>query len=326
MIKNKTVCLIGAGNIGSRHLQGLKLLKTPLDVFVIEPSKQASKIAQERYESVKGNNKHSLLFQQSLNDLPQDVDVAIVATNSEARAKVTTELLKKSKVNYIIFEKLLFNKKVDYKQIGKLLSKSGSKAFVNCSMRTQPFYWDLKAALSDKRIDYFVTGSNYGLVSNAIHFLDHVAYLTNSVKFSVETNFLNNKAIKSKREGYLELTGQLIAKFQNGSLMTLSCSPSGNSPIVIEVHSNDMHCISIDSQTKAYIATQKSNWGWSSIQTQVPYQSQLTNGVVNDLLKTGTCKLTPFSESAKIHILLLEPLLKFLNKISRKKYNYYPFT
>jgi ornithine cyclodeaminase/alanine dehydrogenase-like protein (mu-crystallin family) len=46
----RQLVIVGAGNIGSRHLQALKLVKTPLKIHVIDPSMNALKISKERYD------------------------------------------------------------------------------------------------------------------------------------------------------------------------------------------------------------------------------------------------------------------------------------
>ena len=73
-----TVVLVGAGQLGSRHLQALKAVATPLDIHVVEPRADALKIARERYDAVKAAAGHRIAFRQDLSKLPP-IDVAIVA-------------------------------------------------------------------------------------------------------------------------------------------------------------------------------------------------------------------------------------------------------
>ena len=49
---SKKVVIIGAGNIGSRHLQALKAVKIPLEIFVIDPSQASLDLSKERYKSM----------------------------------------------------------------------------------------------------------------------------------------------------------------------------------------------------------------------------------------------------------------------------------
>ena len=45
-----TIVIIGAGGIGSRHLQSLSNIKIPLQIFVVDPILKALKIAKKMLE------------------------------------------------------------------------------------------------------------------------------------------------------------------------------------------------------------------------------------------------------------------------------------
>ncbi len=321
----KTICLVGAGNIGSRHLQGLKKANIPLSINVIDPSRDSLNLALKRYRKVKENsNKHKITFNQDYKNLPEKIDLAIVATSSNVRRKVVEKLLNSSKVQYMILEKLLFQKKQDYFFVEKLLKKNNCKTFVNCCMRSMSFYSSLKKKINGP-VNYFVSGSQYGLITNAIHYIDHLAYLAGSTDFEVDTTLLDPKLIASKREGFIELNGTLNVYFKNGSFGSFTCYADGNAPIVIQISSKNYRCISKESEQKSWESSKKDSWVWKEIPVDILFQSEMTNKVTSDLLKSKKCPLTPFSESVKIHLNLLEGLLRFLNQ-KKVNYNFYPFT
>lgn len=330
MSKNimRNICIIGAGNIGSRHLQALKNIKTPLSIYIVDPLIDSLNLARQRYESFPSsvNSKNKLDFYQKLEELPGRIDLAIIATSSNVRRDVLEKLLSHATVEFIILEKLLFQKKEDYLFIQKLLKNKKCQAFVNCSMRTMPFYFKLKKQIQSLPINYFVTGSQYGLITNTIHYIDHMAFLTGCLEFRVDTNSLDTTPIESKRSGFLELNGTLNVDFKDGSFGSFSCFSKGDIPTVVEITSPDFRCISKESEKKAYVSTAKQKWVWEEIDTDIPYQSQMTDKIVQDLLNKGKCQLVSFDESAKIHLTLLESLLKFLNEHSRKLLSVYPFT
>lgn len=324
----RNICIIGAGNIGSRHLQALKNIKIPLVVSVVDPSTDSLNLARERYESFPNpvNSNHKLDFYQKIEVLPNRIDLAIIATNSDVRRRVCEKLLKHSSVKFMILEKLLFQKKQDYIFVQKLLKSKKCKAFVNCSMRTMPFYFKLKGQIKNLPINYFVTGSQFGLITNAIHYIDHMVFLTGCSDFTVDTNSLDSTPIETKRKGFLELNGTLTVTFKDGSFGSFSCFSKGDAPIVVEITSPDFRCISKEGEKTAYVATTRKKWVWEEVDADIPYQSQMTDKIVQDLLNKGRCQLVSFDESAKIHLTLLESLLKFLNKHSRKLLSVYPFT
>ena len=323
----KNICIIGAGNIGSRHLQALAKISQPLSIQVIDPSLEALVVAQQRYKEINNAQaKHQINYLQNLNQVKTALDIAIIATNSDVRSSVGKKLLEKCRVKYIIFEKILFNESSEYEEMRKLLSQKGCKAWVNCSMRIDPFYSGLKKHFEDSPITYIVHGSNHGLITNAIHYIDHMAYLTDYYDFVIDTALLDQKPIKSKRNGFLELNGTLNIRFADGSYGSFICYPSGNAPFTIEILSEKYYCLMKPMENKVLISDSKSNWTWNIKTITFLYQSQMTNRVVTSLLKSGSCQLTPFNVSTKMHLDLLEPLRKFLNDNSKKKFAGYPFT
>lgn len=324
----KNICILGAGNIGSRHLQALKNVRTPLSICVVDTSPDSISQAKERYKSFPGlvNSKHQLSFCQGFEELPEQIDVAIIATTSGVRREVCEKLLNRASVKFMILEKLLFQKKDDYLFIQKLLKDKKCKGFVNCSMRTMPFYFNLRKKVKNLPFNYFVTGSQYGLITNAIHYIDHMAFLSGSLDFNVDISALDPVPIENRRRGFLELNGTLNVMFKNGSFGSFSCFPSGNAPVVVEIISPTFRCISKETERKAYIANANKKWIWEEIETDIPYQSQMTDIIVEDLLNKGNCQLVSYDESAKIHLTLLESLLKFLNRYSKEPLSTYPFT
>ncbi len=322
----KSVCIIGSGNIGSRHLQALSQVTIPLLIQVIDPSINSLTLAKQRYSEVKIHNKHQLEYFQDLNKVNPQIDIAIIATNSNIRFSVTEQLLDMTSVRYVIFEKILFNQKVQYAEMAKLLAKNKCEAWVNCSMRTDPFYSGLKKNFKNSPITYIVHGSSHGLITNSIHYIDHMAYLTDCYDFTIDTDRLDKLPIKSKRYGFLELNGTLSVFFKNGSYGSFICYPSGNAPFTIEILSEKYYCLMKPLENKLLISNSESNWKWKLETITFLYQSQMTNIVISSLLKSGSCSLTPFDTSTSMHLNLLEPIMNFLNYNSNKQFVAYPFT
>lgn len=321
----KKACIIGAGQLGSRHLQALKGVTTPLEITVVDPFEASLNIARERYDAVSTTIGHTAVFTTDIATIGNEFDIVIVPTNSNVRRKVIEELLSRAKVKYLILEKLLFQKREDYDTVEALLEEHGCKAWVNCSMRTMPFYHDMKA-MGGSPLIYVVTGSQYGLITNAIHYIDHIAYLTGCYDFELITSGLDPKPIPSKRPGFLELNGTLGARFKDGSFGIFTCFPDGTTPIHVEIHSMRGRCISRENEKKAWVAEAGKNWTWEEVIADIPFQSQMTTRVVETILQTGECALVPYKESVKLHITLLDGLLSFLNTQGEQQFDLYPFT
>ena len=322
-----SIWIIGAGQIGSRHLQALKTVKFPLTIMVIDPNQESLKITKERYDSTpSGQVSHRVDYLAKIPKKTEPVDLAIVATCSDVRSKIIVELLRSAKVKYLVLEKILFNKKRDYDLIDKLLSRKKVRAWINIPLRMMPTYKSIQKYFKNKRVSYIVTGSRFGLITNAIHYFDHISFISGLCNYEINTDNLDPGPIPSKRKGFLELNGTLTAKLKNGSNISITCHPQGNAPVVIEIHSENARYVGKEADGKAFLARADNNWRWEELEAPIPPQSQLTTVLAEKILNTGTCDLVTYNESKKIHLQMLEPLLKFLNKNSKKKYDFYPFT
>jgi hypothetical protein len=94
---------------------------------------------------------------------------------------------------------------------------------------------EIQKDLKSKNFNYNVTGSNYGLVTNAIHYLDYASWLSGTTDYSLDFSQLDTKVVESKRKGYLELNGTLRANFKSGAVASVTCFAKGSLPIVVEV-------------------------------------------------------------------------------------------
>ena len=323
-MSNKTVYLIGVGGFGIHHLEGLLISKTPLDIKVIDASPQALDRARSVCDGVSSG--HMISF---LDHIPEIncVDVAIVATTSRVRAAVIRELLSKVRtVKYLLLEKILFDKKSDYASIGRLLKKHRTRAWVNCPRRLFPFHVSLQKKMRGGPFWLQVSaGERYGLMTNVIHYLDYMCYLAGTTDFRTDTSLLVPKLVESKRGGYHELWGSLSFHFKNESIGTMTTLPQPDT-VRLSIAGKRARVIIDESKKVAMVAEKKTGWLWEQATVPLFNQSEMTGHVVETIIKTGHCDLTPYEESAAIHVALLEPVRRFLNKSLQKSVKNYPFT
>lgn len=322
----RSIFIVGAGQLGSRHLQALKAVDAPIDITVVDPLDAALQTARERYDDIPGIQTHRVRYLTEIPDSFDPVDVAIVPSNSDVRRSIVEMLLSRGTVRSMVLEKLLFDRRDDYAAVRDLLLKKNVRAWVNCSMRTMPFYAGLRPLFSKVPFTYQVTGSQFGLVTNAIHYIDHMAYLSGDTRFTLDTALLHHPPIQSKRTGFLELTGTLIARFENGCTGVLSCFPAGSLPVLVEINSPDLRLLSREWERKAWISRAADGWAWQEVDAAIPYQSQMTAQVVNEILTRGKCDLVPYEESMRLHLQMLEPLQDFLESRGSDTQGRYQFT
>ncbi len=323
----KRILIIGAGNLGSRHLQSLKSVEHQLEIFVIDPNPESIKIAKERYNSIpKGNYIHEVKYFNEIENFGELIDIAIIATTSKMRKDVIEKMFDNNEVKFLILEKILFQKKKDYFTVKELIEKRKCSTWVNCPMPMQPIFQEIKKNMGNKEIIYTFSGCNYGLLTNLIHFVDFMVYLLDENDFVVETSNLKPTLVSAKRDGFMELYGTIQIHFNNGSHGIFTCYSSGNLPLISEFITNEVRYIIRESEGKAWIWNPKENTEWIAKDIKIMYQSQLTKIFVEELLKTGTCILTTYEKSMEIHLKLYDAILQFINQNSEKKYTEYLFT
>lgn len=319
-----TIQIVGAGQLGSRHLQALQAVETPLSIHVVDPSPASLEVARQRFEALIGVTKHSICF-DTVVEPSESVDLAIVATNANTRHEAALALLRASQVRFMVLEKLLFDQSAPYDSFVKELASTGTQAWVNCPMRVMAPYESIRQQLGGRPINYRVEGSQFGLVTNAIHYLDHVVHLTGCSEFTIDCADLDAQTIPSKRAGFLELTGRLFARFADGSRCEIVCHAEGNAPVLVEISTPAARWLVRESESKLWASAADTNWAWSEQPARIPYQSEMTAQVVRDLLAYGSCGLTPITQSISTHKALLEPLRDWL-RTGNPTLDHFPFT
>lgn len=309
-----TIAIIGAGQLGSRHLQGLKKAKLDMKIEIVDPSEEALAVARERYEQVAENSQISeICFIKSINELSNELDLAIIATGSAPRFMITTELIKLKKVNNILFEKVLFQKVEDYIDIEELLNKNHIHAWVNCPRRMYGFYSELKERFSgSQQLIFNVSGGDWGLGCNSIHFIDCLAFISGAKDFTINVSALDRVVYPSKRVGYTEFSGVLTAVTERADVLSLISQRDSISPVIITIQSNKL-VVTIDETNRLLHSFENGKWETKEINIQ--YQSQLTGIAAEQILLNGTSQLTTFAESKSLHLAFIKPLLEFYNEI-----------
>jgi len=315
------IAIIGAGQMGSRHLQGLSTLDKEVKITLFDPDKKSLSFAKRRYESMQKNNQIiSINYLQEFNKCDNYFDLVIIATNADIRKRVIEELLINARVSYLILEKVAFQSVKDFKKIIKLLDNNKIKSWVNCPHRTYPFFHQLKINSSKAElIKIIVEGSNWGLACNAIHFIDLLSFLSDRIEFRIVLENLYNEIYESKRKGFLEFGGKIIFKTDRGDSLELIDyqKKSMHSHIIIEF---DDKIIKIDKHKQS--VEEFSNISKKLIKKNsfiMPLQSEITGSQVSEILDTGNSQLTVLHDSFYHHKTMLNAFNKHLSRIKNKK-------
>lgn len=315
-MKYATVLLSGAGQLGSRHLQGLAACALPLDIHVHDNNPESLKMSEARWGDVVSDNKaqHRVRFHTSFHEVPRQIDVALVATPAHVRPQVVAAIAHGREVNYWILEKVLARSVEALDQIRATVGNL-HKAWVNTPRRSLPWHREIKKALRQSAgqsvggafdgagpMNLRVEGGDWGLACNSIHFLDMFAWWTDETLVEVNTDRLNTNWIAAKRAGNLEVMGTLEARFSGGSRAQLM-TQTGEVFWRLEFTDGD-YLWKMDEMTGTAVRSDG-----LSIPGRVPYQSEMTGAVVQTLLETGTCGLPGLEVSCDMHAVYLRSLL-----------------
>ncbi|WP_298623532.1 Gfo/Idh/MocA family oxidoreductase [uncultured Legionella sp.] len=306
----KNIVVIGSGQLGSRHLQGLTKLNIEAAIEVVEPNIESVNMTKERLNSIEQNDSiKRITFKSRIEELSDNIDLCIIATNSDVRLKVVQELLEKKRVKNIVLEKVLFQRLADYETANSLFKASDVNVWVNCARRAFAIYKQLKQRLTEEpSIEFRVVGGHWGLGCNAIHFIDLFSMLCGEVNYSIIDNKLDDEVIASKRNGFIEFTGNITGQFKNGHTFDLVSIKNSSQPLLIEIITSKERLL-VDETNGKMSVFHTDNVLVDTISFDMVYQSNLTDLTANQILTTSQCDLPNYADSSIIHQTLLEFLL-----------------
>ncbi|MFT6836196.1 MAG: hypothetical protein ACJA0H_002243, partial [Francisellaceae bacterium] len=320
----KNIMIIGAGQLGSRHLQGALLSEYALNITVIDPSKNSLQVAESRAAEVKyGNNETKINFSQSIESDLQ-VDICIIATTANVRFQVFKELVSTCTVNNIIFEKVLFQTEKEYEDTEALLTLKNIKAWVNCPRRIFPTYQKIQQLLSiETEISMDMVGSNWGMACNSIHYIDLFSFITNSTDISIDFSQLNKEVTPSKRGGYYEVNGIIKGQDSKGQTFKLVCFESDKIESLVVIASEHFK-VTIKETGGEFIIEEN---GQVLVTDYHPlFQSQLTHKNLEEIIETSNSSLTNFRDSSRLHIPFISGIKQHIELALGKSLSCCPIT
>jgi hypothetical protein len=305
------IAVIGAGQLGSRHIQSLVTIGQPINLTIVEPSEHSLNLAKTRVSEVQPTVGVTIRYLDRVRHINHHLDLAIIATNSDVRRRVIEDLINTTQTKYLLLEKVVFQNTRDFEAMIALLHCQGIQTWVNCPRRIHPFFIRLREkTLIASRFALIYEGRNWGLACNGIHFLDLFLFLSGRPVAKLDNSRLSQAMYESKREGFFELKGELSSTTERHDYLQLIDTEGGpqysrmiirydSKKVEIDFHSNEARCWSDSTVMDP-----------SSIENFIPqFQSQLTASLVREIFATGRCGLTPLNESYEVH----KPFLTSLN-------------
>lgn len=325
----KQILIIGAGQLGSRHLQGVLKSELDFEVTVVDPNSSSLKIAKSRADEISHQKK--INFSETIEFVPKKIDIAIVATNANVREKVVTELLQSITVEFLILEKVLFQDLAAYEKIGELINDYKVKTWVNHPRRVFSHYQEIRKHIVDNNLSlktFVASGNDWGLGCNGLHLLDLCSYLSNNSRIeTINTNQLDKNILSSKREGFIEFTGSLSVYFENNVHAEINSNNAESGSITIFIatekdkwlirESNKIAVIHLDEKQEIPIKIAEYN---------PQFQSNLSTFLVQDLLTLKSCTLPTYKEACELHKPFIQALLQFQNEVENNSIEHLKIT
>jgi len=317
----QSLLLVGAGQLGSRYLQGLVASELELDITVVDPSTESLGTAKSRWVEAGGDeSSHQIRWLQSLPSDLEQVDVAMIVTSSKGRADLIDKIANLIDVRYWVLEKVLTQSSEELRAIQSTLAGCEG-AWVNTARRMMTWHRSLKEAFpSCGPLEVSYSACLWGLACNSIHFIDLVAWWSGESLVSVDTSGLDHHWHESKRAGYFEITGELVAHFSNGTSLRLISKKDAEAQS-IQVALSDGVSWEVDESAGAAHSS-----SGEQLDGRIEFQSQMSGRLVDTILQRGECDLPPFDESSSMHTIFLDAMLAHWNRSQNRDDDFVPIT
>lgn len=304
-MKKKTILIAGCGNLGSRYLQGLSCLSTPLEIFLFDINKSAITNAINFFDI---NKNHKINICENISAIPSKLNLVINATTAFNRCEIIKLISNLSDVDYWILEKVLEQNTKNLRLI-QIYLRSSKGVWVNTPRRAMPWYSEIKSKIPfNLPLHFTYTGGSWGLACNALHFIDLLSWFTSERVVSLNNSLLEKNWVQAKRNGFYEIFGTLIVNFSKGSILELKSMNTDLRESLIEIQ-DSKGILTINE--KAGFAKHTNG---TVINGNILFQSEITSTLVNEILFKGSCKLPDLYTAIEMHEKFLECMLSHWNK------------
>ena len=208
------VCIIGLGRMGRRHLQVVNKLGMEI-VGVFDPLPESIQLAQEEYCFLR-----DIIFASAEAMLKSTCPEAIVVASTAPSHCEYVIQAAQAGVRYILCEKPMAVSIAECSRMISICTEYGASLAVNHQMQFMEQYTAVKQLSNSFEMgglkSVTVSGSNFGLAMNAVHYFEMFRYLTGEKLENV--NFWADEARVPNPRGvqYEDRSGQLRAVSKSG--------------------------------------------------------------------------------------------------------------
>ena len=305
------VAILGLGALGKGHLSSILNSKLAMDIYCYD----INECAMEGFcwDNKFANKKINII--NTLMHLPEKIDFALFAMTSNSRREMFDKVISCCEVKNILFEKVLFQSVGDYTHVRDTIKNLGINAWVNCSRRQMESYQSLKKELAGAtEMQISISGGEWGLACNVIHELDIIEFLSGSDATVVNKMELLPVIVDSKRKGFKEIFGTISGNSGKKCMFSITCMKDTQVPLVMTISTDIGQYIIFESEQKMIFLTKVNDYEMREVDFVIPYQSQMTQFVIEDILLRHKSRLTEFEDSSRLHLKIIKPFLQFFRE------------
>ena len=214
MSSNKNnVLIFGTGNIGYRHLQSILENRKIYRIYLYDKNQKISSNLAKKIKS-----KKIILIKNKKNVFKKKYFLVILSNFATNRSRTLLKFWKTKNTKFILTEKIVEN---NIKNINKMMNNIEENTYVNLNIRLITVFKKIKKLVqNEKKVQIYLKGNNWNMMSNTIHYLDFVKWITN---FEIQKiSILKIKRIfKSKRRPFIDFEGKIKCLYENSSTLLL---------------------------------------------------------------------------------------------------------
>ena len=273
---------------------------------------------------------HEVSFHQGIGEVSRQVEIAIVATTAFRRSEVIEAIGAHADVGLWILEKVLAQGEEELRRI--VTAVGASMAWVNTWGRSTPWYQQIRGSEPVSPIRFHVGGASWGMACNAIHFLDLMCWWTGEELVDVDAAGLDDEWLIGKRPGFMEISGELVARYSGGSTGVLRAGrpPDAGTPagwdvvdaLDVEWSSGHWRIKRPHSEEDGLAIAADGR----RLPGRIERQSERSASLIDGLLDGSGCSLTDLPTSAAQHGVLIRALLARWREVSGPDVECVPIT
>lgn len=299
----KNILIYGAGNIAIRHVQSIIYENSISKIYIFDKKQSALKKMSDFFNKDKNIGKLIFCNKQKIIK-KKKFFLVFLCTYAFNRIRLIKKIKRMCDIKYFIVEKILETNILNFEKI----NFDTKNIFVNMPIRNISPFRIIKSNLNSKKINAKLTGANWNMICNSLHYINYISYAIDSSVKNISIKKLE-APYKLVRKNFIDFNGKILVLYKNGSKLN-----------IISEKNNKRHYFNLKQEKKIFKYNFKNEnlyIGKKSFFCKREYVSELSNKFFKSLLKYGKVQLPTFDEALGENFLFIK---EFLKNIKKKSY------